>query len=355
LGAEGAAELQRRMTEHILSKISHLTTIRPVSVEIQYEGANEKLMKTWLGAEYIFCPQSPGDLDRRMGRAFEAAFHLGVDAVVMIGTDIPGITVDILQVAFNSLHQNDLVLGPAADGGYYLIGLQKTSFQRAIPQLFAGISWSTESVLNDSLEIVQKIGLTYRLLEKLADVDRAEDLAVWQKIDRTSASIAKQEKISIIIPTLNEADHIVDTLTHVQQGQKLEIIVVDGGSTDATMDLAKSLDVSVLQMKPGRARQMNAAAAAASGGILLFLHADTQLPEKFDEHIRRAMDGAGIAAGAFELQVDSPISTFRIIERLANWRSRRMQMPYGDQAIFVSASLFHQIGGFREIPIMEDF
>ncbi|MGD2269827.1 MAG: TIGR04283 family arsenosugar biosynthesis glycosyltransferase, partial [Desulfobacterales bacterium] len=132
-------------------------------------------------------------------------------------------------------------------------------------------------------------------------------------------------------------------------------IVVDGGSADTTVDSAKSLNATVFQTKPGRAIQMNAGAAAASGSILLFLHADTRLPSRYDQYIRRTMDRCAIAAGAFELRVDSTLLTFRIIERLANWRSRRMQMPYGDQAIFVWASLFHVTGGFREIPIMEDF
>ena len=355
LGTEGAAELQRRMTEYIVSKIRNLTTTRPISIEIRYEGGNQKLMEGWLGADYIYSPQNKGDLDRRMGEAFEAAFVTGATTAVIIGTDIPGISVENLHKAFNSLQNNDLVLGPANDGGYYLIGLQKDSFTRAIPQLFTGIPWGTQSVLNDSLEIAQKIGLKYMLLEKLEDVDRPEDLTVWQKTQGTFVSTSKNAKIAVIISTLNEADYIVDTLIHAQQGENIEVIVVDGGSTDTTIDLAKSFDATVIQTKPGRARQMNAGAAAASGSILLFLHADTRLPSRYDEHIRQTMGRSAIAAGAFELRVDSTLSTFRFIERLTNWRSHRMQMPYGDQAIFVWASLFHEIGGFREIPIMEDF
>jgi rSAM/selenodomain-associated transferase 2 len=192
-------------------------------------------------------------------------------------------------------------------------------------------------------------------LEKLADVDRPEDLAVWHQIRQTFTSIPENEKISVIIPALNEADYISETLTHAQQGENIEVIVVDGGSTDTTIDLAKSLDATVLQTKPGRAIQMNAGAAAASGSILLFLHADTRLPLRYDQYIRRTMDRCAIAAGAFELRVDSTLPTFRLIEWLANWRSHRMQMPYGDQAIFVRTSRFRAVGGFREIPIMEDF
>ena len=355
LGADAAADLQRRMTEHVVSQIRNLTTTRPGLMEIRYEGGNQQLMEDWLGSDYIYVLQGKGDLGHRMGQAFEAAFVNGAAAAVIIGTDVPGISLEILHQAFNSLQNTDLVLGPATDGGYYLIGLQKDSFTRAIPQLFTGIPWGTQSVLTDSLEIAQIIGLKYMLLEKLEDVDRPEDLAVWQKTQETFVSTSKNAKITVIIPTLNEADYIVDTLIHAQHGENMEVIVVDGGSTDTTIDLAKSFDATVIQTKPGRARQMNAGAAAASGSILLFLHADTRLPSRYDEHTRRTMGRSAIAGGAFELRVDSTLSTFRVIERLANWRSHRMQMPYGDQAIFVWASLFHEIGGFREIPIMEDF
>ncbi len=356
LGTDGAAELQRRMTEHIVSKIRNLTTTRPISIEIRYEGGNQKLMEGWLGADYIYLLQSKGDLDRRMGEAFEAAFVTGAATAVIIGTDIPGISVENLHKAFNSLQNVDLVLGPANDGGYYLIGLTQSTFNRALSQLMTNISWGSESVLDQSVKIAERMGLKYTLLEKLADVDRPEDLAVWEQAGGICCSAAaERRRISVIIPTLNEADNIVDTLKHVQSGKNLEIIVVDGGSSDNTVQLAKDMGATVIQTPTGRAGQMNAGAEAACGEILVFLHTDTRLPPKFDEHIRRAMDGAGVAASAFELRVDSPISTFRVIERLANWRSRRMQMPYGDQAIFVSASLFRGIGGFRDIPIMEDF
>jgi rSAM/selenodomain-associated transferase 2 len=291
-----------------------------------------------------------------MGEAFEEAFVNGAAAAVIIGTDVPGISLEILHQAFNSFQNDDLVLGPANDGGYYLIGLKQSTFNRALPQLMTNISWGSASVLDQSVKTAERMGLKYTLLEKLADVDRPEDLTVWEQADGTCCSAAaERRRISVIIPTLNEADNIVDTLKHVQSGENLEIIVVDGGSTDNTVQLAKDMGATVIQTPTGRARQMNAGAAAASTGILLFVHADTRLPKKFDVHIRRAMDGVGVAAGAFELRVDSPISTFRVIERLANWRSRRMQMPYGDQAIFVSASLFQEIGGFHHILIMEDF
>jgi rSAM/selenodomain-associated transferase 2 len=110
----------------------------------------------------------------------------------------------------------------------------------------------------------------------------------------------------------------------------------------------------VIYSPKGRARQMNAGAEAATGPLLLFLHADTCLPDGFEDHVRRVLAQPGIAGGAFRLRLDAPSVRFRIIERLANWRSRSMEMPYGDQGIFVKASLFRQIGGFPDVPVMED-
>ncbi len=355
LGGSGAAQLQQQMTENVVSKICQLSAMRPVSVEVHYEGGSEDLMKAWLGTGLAYRPQSQGDLDRRIVCAFEAAFACGIEAAVIIGADIPGITTDILQQAFDTLQKKELVLGPATDGGYYLIGLQNACYRRAYPALFTDIPWGTDKVLEKSLSIAAKIGLSFELLAELEDVDRPEDLHVWEKLSRITLQPSSNDRLSVIIPTLNEADYISRTLAAAEQGRNVETIVVDGGSHDQTVDIAKSFKTVVVCTSASRAGQMNAGAAAATGGMLLFLHADTLVPQKFDELIRHTLPKSGVAAGAFKLQIESPVATFRIIERLANWRSQRLHMPYGDQAIFMLAEIFHKIGGFLEIPIMEDF
>ena len=105
----------------------------------------------------------------------------------------------------------------------------------------------------------------------------------------------------------------------------------------------------------GRARQLNAGAAAATGPLLFFLHADTRLPEGFEGHIRDTLGQPGVVAGAFELEIQSPRRSLRIIETLATFRSRYLQLPYGDQGLFMRVEAFHGVGGFPELPIMEDF
>ncbi|NQT87390.1 glycosyltransferase family 2 protein [bacterium] len=161
--------------------------------------------------------------------------------------------------------------------------------------------------------------------------------------------------ISIIVPTLDEAVHIGNTLDRAREGTNTELIVVDGGSADGTVDLAGACGARVIVHPPGRARQMNAAAAEAEGDILLFVHADTLLPEGFDGHIRRTLSAPGVAAGAFEFRVDSHPRGMKLIERMTNWRSKKLQMPYGDQTLFIEAGTFHRVGGFPELPLMEDF
>ncbi|MEH1816259.1 MAG: TIGR04283 family arsenosugar biosynthesis glycosyltransferase [Nostoc sp.] len=162
-------------------------------------------------------------------------------------------------------------------------------------------------------------------------------------------------KISIIIPAINEAGNIKKAIATTQANLNIEVIVVDGGSSDDTVAIAQSLNVKVISSSPGRAVQMNAGAVAASGEILLFLHADTLLPTGFDEMIRTALQQPGTVAGAFKLRIDASLLSLRWVEWGVNVRSHFYQMPYGDQAIFLTKEVFQQIGGFPELPIMEDF
>ncbi|MCF2146362.1 TIGR04283 family arsenosugar biosynthesis glycosyltransferase [Desmonostoc muscorum LEGE 12446] len=162
-------------------------------------------------------------------------------------------------------------------------------------------------------------------------------------------------KISIIIPAINEAGNIKEAITTTQISTNIEVIVVDGGSSDDTAAIAQSLGVKVISSSPGRAVQMNTGAVAASGEILLFLHADTRLPAGFDEMICTALQQSRTVAGAFNLRIDASLLSLRWVELGVKWRSHFCQMPYGDQAIFLTKPVFQQIGGFPELPIMEDF
>ncbi|MBD2569377.1 TIGR04283 family arsenosugar biosynthesis glycosyltransferase [Anabaena lutea] len=163
------------------------------------------------------------------------------------------------------------------------------------------------------------------------------------------------DRISIIIPTLNEASNITETLASIQPSTNVEIIVVDGGSKDNTQKIVQSLGITVISSPPGRAVQMNTGAAIASGEIVLFLHADTRLPNGFDVMIRTTLQKPKVVAGAFALRIDAPHGGLRLVEWGVKWRSHFWQLPYGDQAIFLTKATFKQIGNFPDLPIMEDF
>lgn len=181
---------------------------------------------------------------------------------------------------------------------------------------------------------------------------RLENSPAWEE---ALIQPSQDRKISVIIPVLNEAATLEKTLTPLQEAANVEVIVVDGGSLDGTRNLAESLGAKVFETSVGRARQMNVGAAAATGEILLFLHADTTLPQGFEAMVRQLLLKPGVIAGAFALQIKADLRGLRLIETMVNWRSRFLQTPYGDQAIFLSAKAFQALGGFQEIPLMEDF
>ena len=188
LGEKGAADLHCKMTENTLSQVNRLPTSRDLTVEIRYEDGDEKLFKNWLGTGFDYRPQCSGDLGLRMKRSFEDAFMAGANTAVLIGTDIPNITHEIIQKAFDVLKQKKIVLGPAKDGGYYLIGLQRYSQPSAISDLFANINWGADDVLDKTLKIAKHSKLSFKLLEVLDDVDNPEDLKIWEQLQNIKNS-----------------------------------------------------------------------------------------------------------------------------------------------------------------------
>ena len=161
--------------------------------------------------------------------------------------------------------------------------------------------------------------------------------------------------ISIVMPVLNEAAGIVPTLAALAplRARGVEVIVVDGGSSDDTVALATPWADSVLVFPGGRARQMNAGAARATGEVLLFLHADTQLAPDADEMVLAALR-AKTGWGRFDVRIDGAPRMLRVVALLMNLRSRWSGIATGDQAIFMRRGLFDAVGGFPDQPLMED-
>ena len=342
LGPAGAADLQRQLTEKIVATAEAFALQRGVNVEVCFEGGSEQKMRRWLGPDLSLSRQAPGDLGTRMYAAFLAAFQRGCSRAVLIGTDIPELRADHLRQAFDALGENDLVIGPSRDGGYWLIGLNRPA------RLFEGIKWGTKAVLDQTLALANGQGLSVKELDYLTDIDTEEELKELLP-DWTE----KGPYVSVIIPALNEALNIEKTIKRARN-RDAEVIVVDGGSGDDTVVRATRAGARIEKSSRGRAVQQNHGTSVARGSVLLFLHADTHLPHGYINHIFEALMDPETVAGAFRFKTDLNHPLMKPIEFATNIRSQYLKLPYGDQGLFFRRAVFEAVGGFPEVSIAED-
>lgn len=174
LGPQGAASLHDQLTKQVISSIAPILQTGQAQLQVSYCGATAQEMTDWLGQDIFFTRQQGNDLGKRMQHAFEQVWQQGAEKVLLIGSDCPSIDADIIRSGLNALQTHDLVLGPAVDGGYYLIGLHADF--RGYELLFQHIDWGTEQVLQQTIERAERASLSYTLLPKLHDIDRPEDL-----------------------------------------------------------------------------------------------------------------------------------------------------------------------------------
>ncbi len=342
LGGVGAANLQRLFTEKTLHTVRTYALNPEIQIELCFEGGDREKIRRWLGYGPVISSQGQGGIGDRMMNAFRRAFRDGCRRAVLLGTDIPDLKKTHLEEAFDALEENDVVMGPSTDGGYWLTGLKRPV------NVFSGIHWGTERVLEETLELATRQGLKTHLLNPLTDIDTPVDLRAWRK-----GAVSRGPYISIIIPTLNEEDSIRKTIEKAKDPDA-EIIVVDGGSRDQTRALAEAAGVEVLVSGTGRSIQQNKGARASKGNVLLFLHADTRLPVRYVNHVFETLMPAMTAAGAFQFKTDTRVPLIKAVEWVTNLRSRVFQLPYGDQALFIKKTVFDSLGGFPAVPLAED-
>ena len=362
LGSSGAAALARSFLLDSLAIWQELGD----SLLIAQTGTMDEQLDTKLAG--LSCiSQGEGSLGERMERVLRAGLEQA-DVAVAVGTDIPGLGVRDYQESLAMLEHCDAVVGPAEDGGFYLLAL------RSCPEgLLRDIPWSSPDTFERTVAALEAAGLKVEQLAAKFDVDEAADLPRLRHFMREhpetlphTRALLSSRSISIIIPVLGEGARLralLDSLRRMQGATTdgiVEVIVVDGGSRDDSVAIASSVPgIRVLRSEPGRARQMNHGAAEATGGILLFLHADTKLPENFAALIGGALADASTVGGAFRIRTrydgqGTPRRWVRPFLRLADMRSRYSGLPYGDQAIFVRADAFRELGGFPELPLFED-
>jgi len=228
------------------------------------------------------------------------------------------------------------------DGGYWLIGLKKPA------DLFDGMEWGSSLVFEKTVAAARAQGLSVHVLSPLTDMDTAE--TIMQRMPEWASA---RPYLSVIIPALDEEAHIEKAIFNARSPDA-EVIVADGGSEDRTVERAEKAGAAVVPGPKGRALQQNRGAAEAKGSVLLFLHADTVLPEDYVAQVFETLMDRRIVLGAFRFKTDLDRPLMRALEFTTNIRSRYLRLPYGDQALFVRTSCFQALGGFPEMPIAED-
>lgn len=360
IGDDAALEVHDRLARRTLSRLLALQATGEATVEVRTDAAFQQASREWLTpraprrSRPHYRYQGDGDLGAKLRLAFADGFGRKDERVVIVGSDCARLESRHLRAALASLDTADVVLGPATDGGYWLIGIARRAAERALGPLFGDIPWGSADVFSQTRNAAEKSGLAVAVLGELPDVDTAEDLDdALAALD--ADAIGGDSVVSVIIPALDEAATVSAAVRSALDGGAAEVIVADGGSADDTRDVAQRAGARVIGALPGRAIQMNAGAAVATGDVLCFLHSDTLLPPAFADLARSALARPRTVACAFDFAVPANARHAATITTLGQARWRLTGLPYGDQCPCMPRWVFHSLGGFPELPVMEDW
>ena len=356
LDGEGCAELLTCFLTDIRDSLIRTGADIIVCYDDGGDGKAEPL-RSIFGSKVRYIPQRGSGLGQKMEAAFDDAFGLGYTSCLLMGSDIPEMRTEEILEAAAGLERSDIVIGPSADGGYWLIGMHSPHYC-----LFEDREYSHGNVLEELIGAADSNGLAYEFAAEHQDMDTPQDLSGYRdrlrrdpalRKSRTGRFLRDKMSISLILPVYNEITTIGRMISQLEPLRNdFEIIIADGGSTDGTCDRIPD-EFRVIRTDKGRAVQMNAGASAAQGDILFFLHCDSELPEDPAGEIRRIM--AEYEAGCFGIAFHSG-HFFMLTNRvISNMRAKYHRIMFGDQGIFMTRELFERIGGFPEIPIMEDY
>lgn len=344
IGAEAACHIYKKMAMITHRELVKLQEDKISDLIVYADGSDVGSFKRWLPQSDEIWPQPEGDLGVRLGYVFQRAFDLGYRYVAAVGTDCPGLDANKIRDAIGRLKKSDVVIVPAKDGGYALIGTN-----RFYHELFRAIPWSSGKVFEKTLKIAKMKNLAVAITEPEADIDTKEDLAKVKNI--------LDPKISVIIPVLNDHKQLTVTLESFSEpklSDEVEIVIVDGGSDDGLINTGNLANVKIITSGQGRSKQMNLGVYHSKGKWLWFLHADCR-PEKGSIlRLLDYLDTDHVKWGFFRQTIEDDSIWFRMIEKGNELRARILGLPYGDQGIIIRKNIFHESGGFQDVPFLED-
>ena len=349
--------------------------------DIKKDIAEMKMLRN-LFPDAEFVPQEGEDIFRKMENAFLYTFQDGYSFSYLVGADIPFLSEDSFCKVFSAGRSGKNVLGESLDGGYYGIGLQSRVKSSELDKIFSLGKKREDFKVNPEQNSLMKPECAERekqeqeadifeytktalyatrfpllLLKKRRDIDDREDIAAYRQLipynkalqdSFIGREILRQAKISIIIPCYKEGDTLRKMEEQLRPYKKeAEILFADGGENHFCGEY------KVVSCPKGRAKQMNTAAKVASGDILFFLHCDSILPKGFLEEIREALRKTPVACFGIRFSPSTPL--MMICSFISNHRVYDRKVMFGDQGIFLGRELFFQMGGFPDIPLMEDY
>ena len=349
--------------------------------DIKKDIAEMKMLRN-LFPDAEFVPQEGENIFLKMKNAFLYTFQEGYSFSYLVGADIPFLSEDSFCKVFSAGRSGKNVLGESLDGGYYGIGLQSRVKSSELDKIFSLGKKSEDFKVNPEQNSLMKPECEERekqeqeadifeytktalyatrfpllLLKKRRDIDDREDIAAYRQLipynkalqdSFIGREILRQAKISIIIPCYKEGDTLSKMEEELRPYKKqAEILFADGGENHF------SGEYKVVSCSKGRAKQMNTAAKVASGDILFFLHCDSILPKGFLEEIREALRKTPVACFGIRFSPSTPL--MMICSFISNHRVYDRKVMFGDQGIFLGRELFFQMGGFPDLPLMEDY
>ncbi len=346
-GPDEALRLERLLAERVVEALRAAAQAGVADWGLCVDAPDDRhpavaAVERWLpGARHAFA-QGPGDLGARLARAAERGFAGGAPAVALVGSDVVGLTVEGLRAAFAALAGAAAALAPAPDGGYALLALASPQ-----PALFQGVPWSTPAVAAVARERARSAGLRLAELAPLRDVDVAADLD------------GLLPRVSVLVPVLDEMPRLPERLGPLlaqvrAAGAEAEAWVVDGGSRDGSAKAARDLGARVLLSPRGRGTQLRRAAQAAEGRWLWTVHADARpAPGTLERVLAFARRGTH-PWGLVRTRVEGGGPLLSALCAVTEIRARWLGLPYGDQGVLVRRALYEAVGGYADVPLMED-